>query len=604
MKTRILIVALTLIFSVISSIIYSQTDKRLKGIEKQFSSILESTKAAGFAVAIVEGDKIIYAKGFGYADYENKVPADANTLFAIGSSTKAFTSALLGLHREDDKLSFNDSPRKYISDLEFYNDEMNNNITIKDLMRHSTGLPRHDGAWYYFPSNDKDSLVSRLKNHEPFTGVRQQWYYNNFGFLLQGVITEKITEKSWEANIEDEFFKPLDMDRSKTTIEGMKSSTNAAFGYELDADRTIQKMDYYDIAGMSPAGSINSSVNDMSKWLMTWINDGKYKDQQIIPEDYVKEAMSSQMVVAAGFPSEELPEAQFANYGYGWFLHSYKGHYMVEHGGNIDGFSASVALYPSDSLGIVVLANQNGSAVPRLIRNTVADYMLKVKKTEWAKKHKEDVEEALEMEEKAKEDTEVSNVKNTKPSHALIEYTGFYENKGYGKFEITLENDSLITNLNNDRIYLNHFHYDTFELIDYNDGKVDSTEIGQSLKVTFTTSEVGDIDYLKTSIEPTTDPIEFKRIPNTIEVDAETLGQYVGLYDLVGTEVKTYIKDENVLYVFLPGQPEYELIPTAVHKFNLKVADGYKVEFKEADGKIVELKFVQPNGIFTAKRKE
>jgi len=600
MKNRILV----LVFTLVSTFVFSQTDKRLKGIEKQFNAVLESTKAAGFAVAIVEGDKIIYAKGFGYADFENKIPADANTLFAIGSTTKAFTSALLGLHREDDKLTFNDRPRKHIPELEFYNDEMDNTITIKDLMRHSTGLPRHDGSWYYFPSHSKDSLVTKLKYHEPFTGVREHWYYNNFGFLLQGVITERITGKTWEENIETEFFKPLGMARSKTTIAGMKSSSNAAFGYELDADRNITKMDYYDIAGMSPAGSINSSVNDMGNWLITWVNDGKYKDQQIIPENYVKEAMSSQMVVAAGFPSKELPDAQFANYGYGWFLHSYKGHYMVEHGGNIDGFSASVALYPSDSLGIVVLTNQNGSPVPRLIRNITADYMLNVDKTEWAKKYKEDLDKSLDAMKEAKDDKETSNVKNTRPSHIKLDYTGTYEEKGYGKFEIEIENDSLFSKLNGKKIFLNHFHYDTFELLEIKNGKVNTTDIGNSIKINFSTNIAGDIDYGRIAIEGLLDPIAFKRTPNTIDVDAKTLEQYVGKYDLMGTEIKAYIKDENVLYVFVPGQPEYALIPTATHKFNFKTLEGFKIEFLASDDKSInEVKFIQPNGTFVAKRK-
>ncbi|WP_412561305.1 serine hydrolase [Winogradskyella sp. MIT101101] len=599
MNSRILTIALAL-FTVVS---FSQTDKRLKGIEKQFNSVLESTKAAGFAVAIVEGDKIIYAKGFGYSDYENKVPVNANTLFAIGSSTKAFTSALLGLLREDKKLSFDDNPRKHIPELEFYNNDMNNNIIIKDLMRHSTGLPRHDGSWYFFPTHNKDSLLARIKYQEPFTGLRQQWYYNNFGFLAQGIITEKITGKSWEENIEEHFFKPLGMDRSNTMIDGMKTNTNVAFGYTLDADRNIEKTDYYDIAGMSPAGSINSSVNDMSKWLITWINDGKYGEAQIIPENYIKEAMSSQMVVSGGTPSKDLPNVQFANYGYGWFLHSYKGHYVVEHGGNIDGFSANVAFYPSDKLGIVVLANQNGSAVPNLIRNIVADHMLKVDKTEWAKKHKEDTEKALKAMEEAEEDTEVSNVKNTRPSHTLLDYTGAYEHKGYGKFDIIVENDSLFSELNGERIYLNHFHYDTFELLDVKDGKVDTTGIGKSVKMTFSANDAGDIDYGKIAIEPMTDAIAFKRTPNSIDVDTETLEQYVGKYDLMGTEIKAYIKDENVLYVFVPNQPEYALIPTAVHKFNFKTLEGFKVEFIETDGKIDQVKFIQPNGTFVAKRK-
>ncbi len=598
-KTRILFIALAFL----TTLSYAQKDKRLKGIEKQFNSILEISNAAGFAVAIVEGDKIIYAKGFGYKDYENKVPVDANTLFAIGSSTKAFTSALLGLHREDDKLSFNDSPRKHVPNFEFYNDELNNNVIIKDLMRHSTGIPRHDAAWYYFPSRDKDSLVMRMKHHEPFTGLRQQWYYNNFGFLLQGVITEKITGDSWEKNIEDKFFKPLGMDDSRTTIDGMKNSSNAALGYTNDADRNIKKTDYYDISGMSPAGSINSSVNDMSKWMIMWLNDGKYNDQQILPENYIREATSSQMVVSSGFPSKELPDAQFSNYGYGWFLHSYKGHYVAEHGGNIDGFSANVALYPTDSLGIVVLANQNGSAVPRLIRNITADHMLKVNKTEWAKKFEEEMAKAEEAQEKAKEEKALSNVKNTKPSHTKIEYTGTYSHPGYGAFEVVIKNDSLFTQLNGDSQYLNHFHYDTFEFLDIIDGKIDTTTIGNSIKITFSTNETGDIDNGRLKMEPTLDPIALKRQPNTIDVDAETLEQYVGKYDLMGTEIKAYIKDENVLYIFVPNQPEYALIPTAEHKFNFKTLEGFKIEFIETDGKINEVKFIQPNGIFVAKRK-
>lgn len=581
-----------------------QTDKRLKKIDTELEKILKATKAAGFAVAVVEGDKVIYAKGFGYRDYENKIPVDANTLFAIGSSSKAFTSAVLGKLREDEKLSFNDSPLEYIPELKFYNDEMNNNIIIKDLMRHSTGLPRHDASWYYFPTHSKDSLIKRIEHQEPFTGVRQKWYYNNFMFLVQGVIAERITDKSWEDNIRDYFFKPLGMNRSNATIAEMKSASNAALGYQLKKGDIISKMDYYDIAGMSPAGSINSSVNDMSKWLITWINNGKYKDTQIIPEDYIKEAMSSQMVIGAALPSEELPDMHFANYGYGWMLQSYRGHYRVEHGGNIDGFSASVAFFPSDKIGIVVLTNQNGSAVTGLVRNTISDRLLGEGTTDWTQRYIDRQEKAKKAQEENKDEDNSANVKGTKPSHNKIEYTGTYTNPGYGKFEIIVKNDSLFTKLNTTSQYINHYHYDTFELIDVNEGKVDTTQIGNALKVVFNSNVGGEISNLEIEIEPTLGPIKFKRTPNTIDVTNESLQKYVGSYDLRGNEVKVYIKDENVLYVFLQGQPEYELLPVAEHKFNLKILDGYKVEFTEGeDGTISNLTFVQPNGKFTATKK-
>ncbi|MCK8479527.1 serine hydrolase [Psychroserpens algicola] len=577
-------------------------DKRLKGVEKELNKILEATKAAGFAVAVVDGDKIVYAKGFGYSDYENKIPVDANTLFAIGSSTKAFTSAILGLLRADDKLSFDDNPRKHIPELEFFDDNMNNNMIIKDLMRHSTGLPRHDGSWYYFPTHSKDSLLMRIKHHEPFTGIRQQWYYNNFGFLAQGVIAERITGKSWEDNLKDYFFVPLEMTRTNATIAEMKSSSNAAFGYEVKDDK-IEKMDYYDIAGMSPAGSINSSVNDMSKWLITWINDGKYKDKDIIPESYINEAMSSQMVVGGNTPDDKFPDIHFSNYGYGWFLQSYKGHYRVDHGGNIDGFSANVAFFPSDNIGIVVLANQNGSPVPSLVRNTIADRMIGEDRSDWVGRYEENLEKGKKAQKEAEENSETSNVKNTKPSHISLDYTGKYTHDGYGTFEIVSQNDSLFSTINSDKIYLHHYHYDVFEMIDVVEGKVDTASYGKSIKITFATNDAGDISGAKLKIEPTLDALEFKRTPNSIDVDTKTLEQYTGEYDISGTTIKVFIKKE-ALHLFIKGQPEYELIATAEHKFSFKTLEGFKVEFIASDdGTITELKAIQPNGTFVAKRK-
>ena len=591
---------LTLGFLITFSI--NSQDKRLKNVEKELNKILELTNAAGFAVAVVEGDKIIYAQGFGYRDYENKVPVDANTLFAIGSSTKAFTSSILGILRADEKLSFDDQPKKHIPELEFYNDDMNNNIIIKDLMRHSTGLPRHDGSWYYFPSHDKDSLLMRLKHHEPFTGIRQQWYYNNFGFLTQGVIAERITGKSWEDNLKEHFFTPLEMTRTNATIAEMKSASNASYGYEVKDD-IIKKMDYYDIAGMSPAGSINSSVNDMSKWLMTWINDGKYKGEEIIPESYINEAMSSQMVVGANIPDDKFPDIHFANYGYGWFLQSYKGHYRVEHGGNIDGFSANVAFFPSDNIGIVVLANQNVSSVPTLVRNTIADRMIGEEQTDWIGRYEENIEKGKKAQEEVEENSETSYVKNTKPSHINLDYTGSYSNEGYGKFEIYVENDSLFSKLNDDKTYLHHYHYDVYEIIDVSEGKVDTTQYGKSVKATFITNEAGDISGTKIKIEPTVDAIMFKRTPNTIDVDPKTLEKYTGSYDISGTEIKVYIK-KDVLYLFVKGQPEYEQIATSKHKFSFKALEGFKVEFLESeDGLIEAIKMTQPNGTYVAKRK-
>jgi len=583
--------------------ISAQTDKRLRGIEKDLNTILKTTKSPGFSVAVVQGKKILYAKGFGYRDYENKVAADANTLFAIGSSSKAFTSAVLGQLRDEEKLKFDDSPLKYLKDFKFYNDDMNNNIIIQDLMSHRTGLPRHDYSWYLFPTFNKDSLLQRVQYQEPFTGIRQQWYYNNFMFLAQGVIAERITEKSWEENIKERFFTPLGMNRTNASIDALLESSNAAFGYELKKDE-IRKMDYYRIAGMRPAGSINSSANEMSNWLITWINNGKFKGKEILPESYRNEAIGSHAVVSSALPDKKVPDAHFANYGYGWFLSSYKGHYRVEHGGNIDGFSASVAFFPSDSIGIVVLANQNGSAVPGLVRNTVADRMLKVNKTNWTKRYQDAQEKAKKASAEAKKESKAANIPNTKPSHILEEYTGSYSNKGYGEFNITVERDSMFANFKLMKFYLRHYHYDIFEPFRVEKTGIDTTDVGP-LRFNFSTNNAGEISGAEMKVEPTIDPITFKRKPTTIDVTKETLEIYVGEYEISGMTMKIYTKGGTTLYAFVKGQPEYELLATDTHKFSLKILEGYKLEFLEDDDQSINsLMMIQPNGSFKATRKK
>lgn len=598
---REIIFTLSMIFFV--TLLFGQKqEKPLAGIDKALQEVLETWKTPGFAVAVVEKNKIIYAKGFGYSDYENKVPADANTLFAIGSCTKAFTSSILGQLRDEGSVDFNENPRTYIPKLKFFNQEMDNNIKVKDMMCHRTGLPRHDFSWYLFPTDSRDSLIQRIEYQEPFAEVREQWFYNNFMFLAQGVIAEEITGKSWEDNVRERIFKPLGMERSNLSIVELEKSKNAALGYETREDGTVKKMDYYRIRGMAPAGSINSSVNEMAKWVQTWIYGGHYNDQSILPSGYVSEAMSSQMVVGAGLPGQENPDLHMATYGYGWFLSSYRGHYRVEHGGNIDGFSANTCFFPSDSIGIIVLVNQNGSSVPAVVRNILADKILGLSAVNWNKDIREQYDKAMKSQKEAEASASSNQKKGTKPSHQLIEYAGTYSHPGYGSFELVLARDSLFAKFPLDSNYLEHYHYDVFQPFNIEDGVIDTTK--SSILLSFTTNAAGDIDGVIIPVEPTLDAMKFKRTPKTIEVAAGQLEQYAGEYELAGTTIKIYIKNENLLYAFVPGQPEYELLATGKHKFTIKILEGYHLEFVEGDdGDIRQVKFIQPNGTFAATKK-
>lgn len=591
------------LFTILTSISANaqSNNKSLKELEAKLEQARVELKAPGFAVAIVDQDKILFAKGFGFKDYENQVPVTENTLFAIGSSSKAFTSAVLGILRKDDKIDFDERPGKYIPELRFKENWMNEQIIVKDLMAHRTGMPRHDLSWFMFPSESRAALIERIAHQAPFTGLRQQWYYNNWMFFLQGEIGARLTGKSWEENVQELFFDKLGMTRSNFRIPDMEKDADKSFGYSVDLEGETSKMDYYNIAAMGPAGAINSSVTEMSNWLITWINGGKFKNEQIIPEDYVKEAMSAQMVVSSGTPSKEHPDAHFSNYGYGWFLSSYRGHYRVEHGGNIDGFSASASFFPTDSLGIMVLTNQNGSALPGVVRNIVADYMLELEDGKWLEETVKRMTEAREAQAKAKEKADSTAISNTKPSHILFDYTGSYEHPGYGKMEIELKNDTLFVQTGLHGGFLKHQHYDVFDMILVYQGE---PNLDNPFKFQFVSNMTGDISGLKAAFEPTLDPIEFKRTPKTVKVSEDDLKKYEGAYLLMGVqEVKIYIKEEK-LYAFVPGQPEYELVYLGGHEFNLKALEGFKIKFEEKDGDIFAVNFIQPNGTFRGERKE
>src|SRR5690606_6245611 len=198
----------------------------------------------------------------------------------------------------------------------------------------------------------------------------------------------------------------------------------------------IEKVPYFEIRGMGPAGSINSSVLEMANWLKLWVHKGEYGGERLIPMEFMEEAVSSQMVINAGLRSGKYPDIHLANYGLGWMISSYRGHYQVEHGGNIDGFTASTCFFPTDRLGIVVLSNQNVSPVPTIVRNLIADRWFELPFVEWNERN---VKKDTAMVDTSKQE-DLARIIGTRPTHGLPDYTGTYENAAYGSFTVNIAN--------------------------------------------------------------------------------------------------------------------------------------------------------------------
>ncbi|MBK8878887.1 MAG: serine hydrolase [Haliscomenobacter sp.] len=575
-------------------------DQRLAGIDTLVNRLLKEWHAPGVGIVVVEKDKVFLASGFGYKDYENKQPVTANTLFAIGSCSKAFTSSLLGMLQGEGKLDFDKPVTEYLPGFKFYNEELTQNVTVRDLTCHRTGLPRHDLSWYLNPTT-RDSSVMRIQYMEPSTPWRQAWQYNNWMFLLQGVIAEKLYGKSWEELVASKIFGPLGM-KTSNFAPWKGSYADLAKGYRTDDKDAIHPMDYYRIEGMGPAGAIYSSPAEMAAWVTTWIYGGKYQGKEVLPESYVRQAMSSQMVINAGLPSPENPDAFFANYGMGWMLASYRGHYRVEHGGNIDGFSASTAFYPTDSIGIVVLVNQNGSPLPGMIRNYISDRMLKLPYRDWHAQIKTARDKARTAAAGQNQADSLARKKDTQPSHALKDYAGLFEHPGYGALRLATAQDSLFLHSSHVTFWLEHYHYDIFRPIDLSEA--DAIGEDNPFRLRFQTNAKGEIDaFIFQGLQDGVKDIVFKRQAEAVAMAQNELEKYLGEYDLGGVLAKAYLRGETLM-VLVPGQPDYEMVPLGNHEFKFKVLEGFSVRFDIGpDGKASAVTFIQPNGNFRAVKK-
>jgi CubicO group peptidase (beta-lactamase class C family) len=576
------------------------TDKRLAGLDTFINRILKEWSAAGVTIAVVEKNKVLLAKGYGYKDYENKVPVTENTLFAIGSCTKAFTSSLLSFPMKDGKLDLDKPVNSYLPELRFIKDEMTNSITTRDMMCHRTGLPRHDLAWYSAKTR-RDSLIHVIRYFEPSAPLRQLWQYNNFMFLAQGSLAEKLSGKTWEQLIKEKIFTPLGMNASNTSMNDHQKAPDFSYGYR-EEDNKVIKMKFMNIDAIGPAGSINSNAKDMANWVMMWINGGKFNGKEILSTAYYNEAISSQMVINGRLPTKEQPDVYLNNYGFAWFLSSYRGHYRVEHGGNIDGFSTNTSFYPSDSIGVFVSVNQNGSPLPNIIRNTIVDRLLGLKFRDWHRTQKDAADKAkVAAKDMAKKDS-AQQKKGTKPSHSIVDYTGVYKNDGYGAITIYQDKDSLKGTYNGLKFKLKHYHFDYFNFA----FAADEADIDEenAMKGLFNINVKGEIESLKLPLESSVDEIVFKKEVVAIDVKKEDLEKLAGEYEMSGTTVKVYIRNEKTLMVLVPGQPDYEMIPIKENVFNFKVLSGYSVQFeKDEKGNVTSLSFIQPNGTFKAKRK-
>lgn len=329
-----------------------QYAKGLATIEEKVEARRKELGIPGVALAIVKDDRVIYSKGLGYKDFENKVAVTPDTQFAIGSATKAFTALSVLMSHDEGKLSLDASPKSVLPYFKMADPETDKNMTLRDLLTHSSGLSRTDIAMVTGKLT-RAELIRVAGEAKPIAKLREKFGYQNLMYAAAGEIVTIAQKHPWEEFVPDRIFKPLGMTNSNMSVAEMEKAKDRSFGYDYNFDtKETRKRPYREIAQVAPAGSINSSANDMSKWLRFVLGGGVAGGKRLISEKSYAEWLKPHMKVNA---------SGTVNYALGWFIRKWNGMTVVEHGGNIDGFNALVAMIPEKNLGFVMLTNVSAS---------------------------------------------------------------------------------------------------------------------------------------------------------------------------------------------------------------------------------------------------
>lgn len=480
-------------------------DNRLIGLDTQITALISDYHAAGVAIAVIENGTTLYSDGFGYRDFDKKLPVDGNTVFGIGSVTKSFTASLLGILADKGELSLRDRPSMYIPELKFHNPHMDHAIQIRNLLTHSTGIARFDSecSSVLFQSSNKADLIPRLEFLSPTAQVGEQFMYSNYMYTVASIITERVTGKSWAQNLANMIFESLEMHHTYSGYSTAKNATNLSLAYSVDKDNPVEVLPEI-VPTRAPAGSIFSTVNDLAKWVKTWMNEGKYDDRQVLPSTYVEEAMRPQQIVSGGPQSGASRQAQFFNYGYGWFNSEYLGYYKVEHSGGVSGYTSNIAFFPTEGIGIIVLTNQNTSSLAFSVTDIITDKMLKVDSS--GEESAAPSFTRLQPLESAYTQTIIDSKKPT--SHALAAYAGKYSHPAYGEFLISLEDGVLLAACPFTTLRLSHEGFNAF---DSHFTKRESQVLTASfLRFNFRTNFAGEVNSVMVNVSQ--EGVEFERV--------------------------------------------------------------------------------------------
>jgi len=550
----------------------------------EIEAAMKLWQTPGLAVVIVKDGEVVLAEGFGWRDLEGQLPVDAQTLFAIGSSTKALTATALGRLVDQGKLAWEQPVQSYLPEFQLQDPALSRQLTLVDLLSHRSGLPRHDFVWYG-QETSRQELFQNLKHLQLTADLRSRFQYQNLMYMSAGVLLEKLSGQSWEDYLIEQVLQPLEMRRSTPYLSVMQADANHALPYRLKQGK-LQRLAFRSAESVGPAGSLHSSAQDMAQWLQ--FNLGNLQgDASLLKPGTLKQLHSPQVILSQ---QSALPEIPFKLYGLGWLIYPYRGQLLLEHGGNIDGFSASVSFLPHHNSGVVVLSNKDGDALTSALMYRLSDDLLGLEPLDW---HTRLQSQSALM---AAFSQDLPQLRQTRPSHELADYVASYRHPAYGQIQIQRQGQQLRLQYGQLTALLKHWHYDSFQL-----QAPDSPLEG--LLLSFDTDPLGVLHQLRLKLEPLAEPVVFQRQVPAAWRQPAYLQAFVGEYALESLKLQLKL-DNGRLWLWFPGQEVSELEPHAQDLFKLAAQEGFWLHFARQGQQIKALTLVQPNGTLQFKPRQ
>ncbi|MGH7679964.1 MAG: serine hydrolase [Gemmatimonadaceae bacterium] len=566
----------------------------LTGYDAYIAKAMQDWKVPGLAIAVVKDTEVVFIKGYGTRTMDKQEPVDEHTLFAIGSSSKAFTATLVAMYVDSAKMRWDAPATEYLPSLEMYDPYVARELTVRDLLTHRSGLARGDLMWYA-TDYDRDEILRRVRFLRPSWSMRSRFGYQNLMYLAAGQAVAKVAGKSWDALVSERIFAPLGMTESSTSTRALTGKPNVATPHQ-NIDDTLRVIPWHNIDNIAPAGSINSSVYDMSKWVRFQLAQGKVGGKALVSPSAIGETHAPQVVVPLSADNKQVnPFTHLSSYGMGWFLQDYRGREIRHHGGNIDGMSALVAFVPEEKIGIVVLTNANGSPMPSIAMYRALDAFLAAPPRDWSAEYMKGRDRQLAMNKEAETKRLAQRAIATRPSLELGKYAGVYVDSMYGDFKVALENGKLRakygTMFDGE---LEHWHYDTFR------ATWKARNVGRSF-VTFALDADGkvrsvDFEGLGTLNRKPDAPDTTRRVVLAAADAAKLTGTFVSQTPALTVEV-TFV--DGSLKMTVPGQPVYTMLADTPTRFRLTgppgMPAGFFAQYELAGGVVKSLKLEQPN---------